>query len=688
MREHATQSRLTVNQCLFGYDDGHRMLACSVSLPPASASRLLVMSDLAPGITLSANSSYWTGFPVHGTKYYALMRTWGAPEMPRPGCVWTHALLLESTDMSRFRDMRKFAALVRHPGTQESLEEYTEAIHVDLSCIEYSAVGESSAVTEAQAISVIRALYGAHSKGKLEGPLGAFDAAIFAAWSQQWPRLRRAFSFRTVHSDEVIPNGSPSFALSVASPSGSGRRMAGGADKTDLAPWEKIAADDLRASEPSEFRRFLLRYGADIRPSRRPFSFLTQLYLATRSPLSPSASIGLLTKLSVELPEVDEGALLKADLVSNGPYSLLPRTDPLGILTFFTTSDTVSFQLSENHLDVARIVDESWNAQRQEIVRLARTALERDHALASKLVESVSARVSLSELFSDVSFEKEFRKAVLLANPNVAEEEQVQELSESQFSEFAAFVPALPDSVLLQILPALVCRDHAQLAELLWSRQANATVAAVVYAMRRKLAGHADGAARSSWIDTLGRDRTQLLQSGLIQTSESTAEMVVYAYSLNLDSREVLDCGVSPWAVGLANCGTDSAEGHNRDILLSFLVALAIERPARGCEKIFEFALPSVYKRLKQFGFPEAARGVILRHLSPASWLEEWDVCKRLARAVAFTYRDAGLDPGSLSKLMQSDEEMKNQLSSTLKATSVGRRLLREATGRPLRRLW
>ena len=77
----------TVHQCLFGYDDGHRMLSSSLPLSRAGSSLLLLLSDLEPGIQLGHVDSYWTGLPVATDKVYALLRTWAAPEMPRPGCV-------------------------------------------------------------------------------------------------------------------------------------------------------------------------------------------------------------------------------------------------------------------------------------------------------------------------------------------------------------------------------------------------------------------------------------------------------------------------------------------------------------------------------------------------------------------------------------------------------------------------
>ena len=42
--------------------------------------------------------SYLTAYPLPRSSLVAFARTWTAPEMPRPGCVWTHTLLIEQKE--------------------------------------------------------------------------------------------------------------------------------------------------------------------------------------------------------------------------------------------------------------------------------------------------------------------------------------------------------------------------------------------------------------------------------------------------------------------------------------------------------------------------------------------------------------------------------------------------------------
>jgi hypothetical protein len=83
---------LRVDQALFGYSDGHHLLASSLRFGPRELERLLILSDIASNAASAGADGYWTGVPLADSEKYAFMRTWPAPEMSRPGCVWTHVI--------------------------------------------------------------------------------------------------------------------------------------------------------------------------------------------------------------------------------------------------------------------------------------------------------------------------------------------------------------------------------------------------------------------------------------------------------------------------------------------------------------------------------------------------------------------------------------------------------------------
>jgi len=104
-----------VHQAVHGYADGHRQLTASVSLKPNDAKTMLVLSDISGAGAQIGDDGYLTGYPLAESGFYALVRTWPAPEMSRPGCVWTHTLLIEFADLATLIYPIELLLLFRRP---------------------------------------------------------------------------------------------------------------------------------------------------------------------------------------------------------------------------------------------------------------------------------------------------------------------------------------------------------------------------------------------------------------------------------------------------------------------------------------------------------------------------------------------------------------------------------------------
>ena len=75
-----------LSQLVFGYDEGHRLLSGSVDLSPKTLAILLGATDAGPG---SGPGRLVTAMPLRSERLYALCFTWKAPEVSRPGAVWS-----------------------------------------------------------------------------------------------------------------------------------------------------------------------------------------------------------------------------------------------------------------------------------------------------------------------------------------------------------------------------------------------------------------------------------------------------------------------------------------------------------------------------------------------------------------------------------------------------------------------
>src|SRR3990167_10858309 len=153
MADDVGQRVLHVHQTLHGYADGHRLIGGSLQFTASDAKQMLVLSDLAgPGGKLDERG-YLTGYPLPELGMYAVARTWPAPEMPRPGCVWTHTLLVDYSDLALLRAPTSLARLFRRP--KGDLSEYASTI--DFADGEPDALDESTRPIASRLLQIGRA---------------------------------------------------------------------------------------------------------------------------------------------------------------------------------------------------------------------------------------------------------------------------------------------------------------------------------------------------------------------------------------------------------------------------------------------------------------------------------------------------------------------------------------------------
>ncbi len=116
---------------LHGYDKGHRLLSASIELPTNVLRTINVLSDMSGHSMIEGFEEYVTGYPLADTTWFAIGKTWHAPEMSRPGCVWTHTLLIPKQLLDEDRHLAPIFALFRRPRGDDR-DSYKRPIDVEL----------------------------------------------------------------------------------------------------------------------------------------------------------------------------------------------------------------------------------------------------------------------------------------------------------------------------------------------------------------------------------------------------------------------------------------------------------------------------------------------------------------------------------------------------------------------------
>jgi hypothetical protein len=185
----------SIHQAIHGYRDGHRLLSSSTPLSADATRAILVLSDMSGPSMQPGFDVYLTGYPLPGSEFFVLAKTWYAPEMQRPGCVWTHSLLIPRIQVSHVATAC-LLGLFQRP--QLEGVEMAAATPIALG----DKVGNASRGDGFDDRKIAAALVGA-VLGQLRPVIvpvktaAQIEEVVLRLWEQLWPAERVRFSFCT-----------------------------------------------------------------------------------------------------------------------------------------------------------------------------------------------------------------------------------------------------------------------------------------------------------------------------------------------------------------------------------------------------------------------------------------------------------------------------------------------------------
>lgn len=301
------------DQVVHGYRDGHRQLAASLALNVEAADAMALASDLLTSRSLRDDEDYMTAYPLKSEHKFVFARTWPAPEMPRPGCVWTHSLVLDYVTVSKIDDAEFIRSLFRRPSIA-TLQTYGAPLTYDID----SLADQQAVVLDRHAESAIRRVYGARKTRiiNLCGHGSEWDEkAALAIWSQMPPRLRRTVAFCT-QSSAALPLDAD-VTINFSSFTGSDMLCPG--DEVwraeDHEDGFRLLATDLTRRYATPLRRFLRRYSVDVSDPFGAMPALAEVFLLLGGADKTEDFADVARFLGRAFPSRRDAKLLKQDLL-------------------------------------------------------------------------------------------------------------------------------------------------------------------------------------------------------------------------------------------------------------------------------------------------------------------------------------------------------------------------------------
>lgn len=110
---------IKIEQALHGYANGHQLITSSIELGMEDRSRIDELSDLSGICKENDFTDYYTGYPLLSGNKYVIAKTWYAHEKQRPGCVWTHSLMIDMDDIQEIKNIEKLLSLFHRPSKDD-----------------------------------------------------------------------------------------------------------------------------------------------------------------------------------------------------------------------------------------------------------------------------------------------------------------------------------------------------------------------------------------------------------------------------------------------------------------------------------------------------------------------------------------------------------------------------------------
>lgn len=441
--------KIIIQQCLHGYLNGHQMLGNSVELTPEARRTLLFQSDLSGPKTNSGYDSYLTGYPLPGSNYFVLARTWYASEMPRPGCVWTHSLLIEFADLGKIPELTLLIKSFKRPLINNYREYQYPAEFEDLSInieetrgVEYDAIAK--AVYSYPEFSIAAEAISSE----------IFERAILELWSDQWPRLRRNFLFCTgALSLKALGQRRFDFQVIPQKNSDSITRDAESyifkLNKNDKKRPHWL--ETVHATPKNTLRRFLWSLGSDMTGERENYPKLVELFEIINKEKSDLSALNQILKGL--FPQPEKAKAFKSSIFgSNRNYGQFTEIE---ILTFLLSEDDLNHLSYEDYAVVARLI----TFYKKQLISLDRYIELIDKAIKNRYDDTVfdAININTENAISVIKLYPSLIRKALLETPAIAYLKEIwlieTHLQNALLKELHILYPHhLPSEVLFNIL--------------------------------------------------------------------------------------------------------------------------------------------------------------------------------------------------------------------------------------------
>lgn len=663
--------RCEFHQCLHGYSDGHRLLASSTKLPETAQAALLVLTDVPDGVSPTGFVPFLTGHAVPDTSFFALSRTWPAPEMPRPGCVWTHTILIPLSELGSLQDLGGIAALLRRPASPlVDIERYRNSLIGDV-----SKPGALSRTVERGVASIVAALYGVPSGTvRVDGPdQHHFESIVLQLWTQQWPKMRRAFSFRTAATDpnartstrfDLVHGLADSAARVVVAINSNEHVVVPDPDAGSV----QMLTEDLFA--PGSLRRFLWAFGADSGTRRACLPLVCVYRWICSKSSSRDEAAGVLVDFAAAFQEPSAAGRLKKALLGWTESDIgieQPNLDNrINALEWLCANDRIEdFGIEEAEL--RRRVSEFWDSDTSRAIQLARKLAGGPlNGSTQTVLDVLFSQMDASTLLDVAKDAKGMVYTLVSRQPSLATNSVLWGLShEAQEEAIRALgrIEAMSDTVVTDIARAMLSARNERTPELLDDSLAARLVGPVIDA------SEAWDVLPDAWFDPWLRHihaHPSAIDDWLRGTQSLSAIQAAIALPTTRPSWAAIE-HIDYAVLARTIRSLRALSGARATDALVWLFVAGQDRRSMEAIELSLLAFEPIYWAANRSSLTPMSQHRLDRCLPDIGTWHNWDLCLRLASKVAIGFVEEGWPEGRLVSTATTSEAIARIIRQALR---------------------
>jgi hypothetical protein len=657
---------IEIDQVLHGYQNGHSLIASSIELLPDSKRSMLVMSDMSGQSMKNGFEEYITGYPLKDMNYYALAKTWYAHEMRRPGCVWTHTLLIKFSDLIKFDNGYNLCALFKKPGTDLSFGQYstkTEIIVNDKNSDYFNELYNKAFLEE-----LIFHLYSQHGLSLLIQNQNSLEleTLILSIWLQQWPRLKRNFSFctgsispRSINGKyldlQVVPENENAMKLSndfiflnVDFP------------KPRKEHWVRVIHNDLIS--PSSLRGFLKNFGVDVKNERTSFMSLVKLFVFLKDNKGEIKIFDLIKVLGELFPLNSDANILKTSLLNQNltNYLKLPSFQEEELL--FQLSITSYYQSfdPEKLLLKKRISDLYSNKPEQVLSMLNDLVSLEINPFGTEMIKEIASVIEGNNL---ETINLNYRKLLLIflkLYPKLSYYDSFWKCSAEDQKENFYILSKINakenidwQRIVNKVLDLEACIDKGIIRDNSFN---------IITYVLNWLNGDYNHQLNHDMKTAINSHPNEILLWVNNQKKINLNTIELLLTSLNPNSSEVINNGYKFW-LSLLEKNEIPLDDKLKLKLKAFLLALMFNTPDKNSFEILSMTFESVYISLLNESLDFDSWKYIEYHTVPLSWWNDWDKAKKLLIALHKLFSINKWHTNDIGKIFKNKDALDKALS-------------------------